>query len=96
MAYQKTYLIKNDESTREIDIYEVTHYKNVDLKVALREAFWDYYKTTEGKKFVADCGTCWGNALHTPLQFLVKHGILSIKPTSDFSHVVINVEASLL
>jgi hypothetical protein len=59
--------------------FSIKHMGNVFVREAVSNAFRDFAKTDEGKEYIEQNGTNWGDALFIPDKYLRKHGILRVK-----------------
>ena len=96
MSTQKTLITALDKDNDDAYAFMVTHTTDVDAWPAVVKAFKEYAKTAEGKKYIKNNGSNCGEALFTPKQYLIKHGILSVETVTGDHHVIVNHDDSLL
>src|SRR5947209_5878644 len=61
---------------KDIFIFHAIHEPGIrDIKLPLKAAFEEWSKTDDGKEYIEDNGTNWGDATEIPVEILAKHGI---------------------
>lgn len=71
--------------------YILKHTKKMTLgqiKTAITNAWKDWYRTDEGKKYVDHNGTNWGDSIYLPIPILMKYGIISFEQGLNTTHTV--------
>lgn len=58
------------------------------LREAIKGAFADWAKTSDGQDYINDNGTNWGDAMSIPDEFLRAHGVSSMDALEDYSEGV--------
>ena len=61
-----------------IFVFHAVHESGIrDIRLPLKTAFEEWAKTEDGKEYIEDNGTNWGDATEIPSAILAKHGIQS-------------------
>jgi hypothetical protein len=96
MSTQKTLITALDNENNDAYVFMVTHTSGIIVWPNIVAAFREYAKTDEGIDYIKHNGSNCGDALFTPKQYLVKHGILSVKAIDCKYRVVVNHNDSVL
>lgn len=70
-----TMIVAVDRDNHEAFCFYMVHDPETAIALNLAKAFQDWYHTPDGRKYVDENGTNWGDATYIPDEFLKKHGI---------------------